>query len=97
MGQTYGGEELTFLKQKPGRRPMSRAGGLRTAAQRTLYDTLGVKQSASPSEIKEAWRHRAKQLHPDAFAHQGGVQPDPGAFVDLLTAREVPNPISPSG
>lgn len=31
----------------------------------TLYQTLGVKQSATPAEIKTAYRHLAKQWHPD--------------------------------
>ena len=42
------------------------------------YDVLGVHEDASLAEIKEAFRERAKQLHPDAnggsVAHDGFVR-----------------------
>lgn len=31
----------------------------------TLYDTLGVDKSASQSQLKTAYRDRARQTHPD--------------------------------
>lgn len=58
--------------------------GLSTAKRRTLYDTLGVASTASDEEIRQAFRNRAKELHPDIASAV-----DPSAFVELLTAREV--------
>jgi hypothetical protein len=54
-----------------------------------LHDVLGVPASASPGEIKSAYRRLARQLHPD-------INPDPAAAerfkrvteaYDLLTGR----------
>jgi hypothetical protein len=39
--------------------------------QLSVYEILGVSPSASPAEIKLAYRHRIKECHPDRFANLG--------------------------
>lgn len=65
----------------PPRRPARSPGG--------LHDVLGVASTASPEQIRSAYRRLARQLHPD-------VNPDPAAAerfkqvtkaYDLLTRR----------
>lgn len=48
----------------------------------TLYDLLGVAPTATPDEIRAAYRHAARALHPDA----GG---DAAAFRRLTTAYHI--------
>src|SRR6266436_8868668 len=50
------------------------------------YDVLGVSKSASPADIKSAFRRLAKKLHPDANKH------DPKAasrFAEVNAAYEI--------
>lgn len=49
---------------------------------RDLYEVLGVSKDATDADIKKAYRHKARQLHPD----QGG---DEEAFKELTAAFEV--------
>src|SRR5579859_5067078 len=52
---------------------------------RDLYEVLGVAKTASPDEIKKAYRRLARQYHPD-------VNPDPAAeesFKEVASAYEV--------
>jgi len=48
----------------------------------SVYDILGVKATASPAEIKKAWRRLAQANHPD----RGG---DPKLFQSIQQAYEV--------
>src|ERR1700688_5116859 len=53
---------------------------------RDPYEVLGVTRSASPADIKSAFRRLAKKLHPDANKH------DPKAashFAELNAAYEI--------
>jgi DnaJ-class molecular chaperone len=38
----------------------------------TAYDFLGLKPTATPEEIKRAYRHATKIYHPDSAASNGG-------------------------
>lgn len=48
------------------------------------YELLDIEQSASPQEIKKAFRERAKQLHPDISGESGAEE-----MRKLLAAYEV--------
>ena len=52
---------------------------------KSLYETLGVSENANESEIKKAYRRKAKQYHPD-------MNKDPGAedkFKEINAAYEI--------
>lgn len=56
------------------------------AAQRDYYEVLGVKKTATPAEMRKAYRKLARQNHPDANPN------DPAAedrFKEISTAYEV--------
>jgi curved DNA-binding protein CbpA len=51
-----------------------------------LYQLLGVPRDASREEIAQAWRHRARDEHPDARPADAGA---PGRFRALAAAWQV--------
>ena len=51
------------------------------------YDILGINKSATPQEIKKAYRKLARQLHPDK--HPGEEQKYHEKFQELQAAYEV--------
>lgn len=51
-----------------------------------LYQILGVKETASPEEIKRAYRDLAKKYHPD---RTGGDKAKEARFKDVTAANEV--------
>src|ERR1700712_3610104 len=53
------------------------------AEKRDYYETLGIGKTASPDEIKKAFRRKAVELHPDK---QGG---DEAKFKEINEAYEV--------
>ncbi|GIL44121.1 hypothetical protein Vafri_1655 [Volvox africanus] len=61
-----------FIFPKPSRtvilRSSFRADGGHTRRPHTLYGLLGIKRSATPAEVRAAYRTAARQLHPDTNA-----------------------------
>ncbi len=55
------------------------------ATKRDYYDILGLNRSASKADIKKAYRHLAKQYHPDANKDDGAAE----MFKDVSEAYEV--------
>jgi DnaJ-class molecular chaperone len=56
------------------------------AQEKTLYQILGVNETASPEEIKKAYRALAKHLHPDK---NPGDKAKEARFKDITAAWEV--------
>lgn len=61
-----------YFKQNPG------------SQSNTLYSVLGVANSATPDEIKSAWRRSAKQWHPDVCSEPNAKM----MFQQIQTAYE---------
>ncbi len=57
-----------------------------TGMQNDYYKILGVKKNASASEIKKAFRRKAKEMHPDTGIHHKRSAP---AVRELITAYQV--------
>lgn len=51
------------------------------------YEVLGVGRTATPADIKKAFRTRAKAVHPDLNTHAS--RPDAEAFLRIVAAYEV--------
>ena len=54
-----------------------------SADQRGYYRILRISTSATPEQIKEAYRQMVKMHHPDV---QGSAQPDAAKFRDVMEA-----------
>ncbi|KAJ1422519.1 DnaJ domain-containing protein, partial [Ochromonadaceae sp. CCMP2298] len=58
--------------------------------EKDLYKTLGVKQSATKTEIKRAFRKLAQKHHPDKVGARGGDKKKHArAFKSIADANEV--------
>ena len=54
--------------------------------EKDYYSILGVERTATPEQIKDAYRELAKRHHPDVV---GGAAPDVGKFRDVMEAYGV--------
>jgi DnaJ-class molecular chaperone len=55
----------------------------RIPTEKDYYKVLGVDSTATPEQIKEAYRQMVKMHHPDV---QGSAQPDAAKFRDVMEA-----------
>jgi molecular chaperone DnaJ len=51
--------------------------------EKDYYNILGIQTTATPEQIKEAYRNMVKQHHPDVA---GSSQPDSDKFRDVMEA-----------
>ena len=58
----------------------------RVPVEKEYYSILGVPQTATPEQIKEAYRQMFKMHHPDVA---GSAQPDASKFRDIMEAFSV--------
>ena len=54
--------------------------------EKNYYKILGIEQTATPEQIKDAYREKVKKHHPDVV---GGAAPDAELFTDLMEAYGV--------
>lgn len=68
--------QKTFRKAAPNRpkatgRSTKKKGSDRPRTFKSPYEILGVEKSASWADIQTAYKHKAKQYHPDKLSHLG--------------------------
>jgi DnaJ-class molecular chaperone len=59
------------------------------AAEKDFYAILNVPTTATPEQIKEAYRALAKKHHPDVRSGEGDHQPDVEKFRSVVEAYQV--------